>query len=158
MLRGLKNKKGFTLIELMIVVAIIGVLSVIAITNFLSFRMKVKTSEAKSNLGSIRTCEESYKAENEEYCPADASPTGHTTPGKDAQAWVDTGANQFATIGFAPNGNVYYVYAVSATAPPSSVLPTFTATATGDLDGDGKTVIYTATNTSDITQSGTGTY
>ena len=53
MLSMLKGKKGFTLIELMIVVAIIGILAAIAIPNFLKFQAKSKTSEAKTNLGAI---------------------------------------------------------------------------------------------------------
>ncbi len=55
MLRKIRNRKGFTLVELMIVVAIIGILAAIAIPNFLNFRLKAKTSEAKSNLGAIRS-------------------------------------------------------------------------------------------------------
>ena len=52
------NQKGFTLIELMIVIAIIGILSAIAIPNFLSYRAKGQDSAAKSeasNLGVTKT-------------------------------------------------------------------------------------------------------
>ncbi len=55
MLSKMKGTKGFTLIELMIVVAIIGILAAIAIPNFLKFQAKSKQSEAKSNLGAIFT-------------------------------------------------------------------------------------------------------
>ena len=58
-----KSNKGFTLIELMIVVAIIGILAAIAIPNFLRFQLKSKSSEGKVNLAAIRTAEESYLAE-----------------------------------------------------------------------------------------------
>jgi prepilin-type N-terminal cleavage/methylation domain-containing protein len=58
-----KSKKGFTLIELMIVVAIIGILAAIAIPNFLRFQLKSKSSEGKVNIAAIRTAEESYLAE-----------------------------------------------------------------------------------------------
>ena len=54
------NKKGFTLIELMIVVAIIGILAAIAIPNFLKFQAKAKQSEAKTNLGAIYVAQLSY--------------------------------------------------------------------------------------------------
>ena len=67
MLSMLKGKKGFTLIELMIVVAIIGILAAIAIPNFLKFQAKSKQSEAKSNLGAIFTGEVSYFGENNTY-------------------------------------------------------------------------------------------
>ena len=60
MLSMLRSKKGFTLIELMIVVAIIGILAAIAIPNFLQFQAKSKQSEAKTNLGGIFTAEIAY--------------------------------------------------------------------------------------------------
>ena len=49
MLRKLNNKKGFTLIELMIVIAIIGILAAIAIPNFISYRNKSYCSQAESD-------------------------------------------------------------------------------------------------------------
>jgi len=67
MLSMLKGKKGFTLIELMIVVAIIGILAAIAIPNFLRFQAKSKQSEAKTNLGGIFTAQTSYMAENNNF-------------------------------------------------------------------------------------------
>ena len=63
----LTNNKGFTLIELMIVVAIIGILAAIAIPNFMSYQCKAKASEAKSNLGNLMTAQEAYRAEYDMY-------------------------------------------------------------------------------------------
>jgi prepilin-type N-terminal cleavage/methylation domain-containing protein len=54
------KKSGFTLIELMIVIAIIGILAAIAIPNFLKFQCKGKQSEAGTNLGGIFTAEKSF--------------------------------------------------------------------------------------------------
>jgi len=62
-----KGKKGFTLIELMIVVAIIGILAAIAIPNFLKFQSKSKQSEAKGNLKGIYTAETAYFGEQNTY-------------------------------------------------------------------------------------------
>src|SRR5512144_2127084 len=67
MLSKLRSKKGFTLIELMIVVAIIGILAAIAIPNFLRFQAKSKQSEAKTNLGGLFTVEIAYFGENNTY-------------------------------------------------------------------------------------------
>ncbi len=62
-----KKSKGFTLIELMIVVAIIGILAAIAIPNFLRFQAKSKQTEAKTNLGAIGTTAEAFRAEFDTY-------------------------------------------------------------------------------------------
>ena len=67
MFKKLREKKGFTLIELMIVVAIIGILAAIAIPNFLKFQAKAKQSEAKTNLGAVFTAQTAYFGENNAY-------------------------------------------------------------------------------------------
>jgi len=63
MFKRLKGQKGFTLIELMIVVAIIGILAAIAIPNFLTYQLKSRQSEAKVNLGAIKTSLIAFQAE-----------------------------------------------------------------------------------------------
>ena len=62
-----KLQKGFTLIELMIVVAIIGILAAIAIPNFIKFQARSKQSEVKSNLKGLFTAERSYFQEHDTY-------------------------------------------------------------------------------------------
>ncbi|MBU2549416.1 MAG: prepilin-type N-terminal cleavage/methylation domain-containing protein [Proteobacteria bacterium] len=62
-----KNRKGFTLIELMIVVAIIGILAAIAIPQFASYRQRAQDSAAKSSLKNLATAQENYYAENNTY-------------------------------------------------------------------------------------------
>jgi prepilin-type N-terminal cleavage/methylation domain-containing protein len=79
-----RNKKGFTLIELMIVVAIIGILAAIAIPNFMKFLAKTKRSEVKYNLAAIYTCELSWFGENNAF------------------------SNSFNEIRWEPEGKIYY--------------------------------------------------
>ena len=62
-----KLQRGFTLIELMIVVAIIGILAAIAIPNFIRFQARSKQSEAKTNLKAIFTAQKSYFGERDAY-------------------------------------------------------------------------------------------
>ncbi len=61
------NKKGFTLIELMIVIAIIGILAAIAIPQFASYRQKSYNSASQSDLRNIKTNLEAYYADYQEY-------------------------------------------------------------------------------------------
>ena len=66
-MRRIRRSEGFTLIELMIVVAIIGILAAIAIPNFLKFQCKAKQSEAKTNLAGIFTAEKAFFGEYNTY-------------------------------------------------------------------------------------------
>jgi prepilin-type N-terminal cleavage/methylation domain-containing protein len=74
--KKLSNEHGFTLIELMIVVAIIGILAAIAIPNFSGFSEKAKSSEAKANLGAFASAAKAYHPEYATYlCGGNGSAT-----------------------------------------------------------------------------------
>ncbi|OGS04412.1 MAG: hypothetical protein A3I76_06740 [Elusimicrobia bacterium RIFCSPLOWO2_02_FULL_61_11] len=66
------NKKGFTLIELMIVVAIIGILAAIAIPKFADLINKAKEGSTKGALSSVRSAIQVYYGDNEGWFPADS--------------------------------------------------------------------------------------
>jgi type IV pilus assembly protein PilA len=87
-----KNQKGFTLIELMIVVAIIGILAAIAIPNFLSYQARARQSEARTNLGGLYTSEVSFFGNSNTY------------------------TTDLLAVGYSPNGTPRYLYGFSADA------------------------------------------
>ena len=67
MLKAIRSNKGFSLVELMIVVAIIGILASVAIPNFQRFQRKARQSEAKNLLSAYYTSEKSFAAEYNQY-------------------------------------------------------------------------------------------
>ena len=79
-----RGEEGFTLVELMVVVAIVGVLSVIAIPQYTKFTGRARQSEAKSTLGSILTAERAFAVEKSSF------------------------SGCLAAVGVAPVGNTYY--------------------------------------------------
>jgi type IV pilus assembly protein PilA len=131
MFNRLKGHQGFTLIELMIVVAIIGILAAIAIPNFLQYQLRARQTEARTNTMGIKTSMVSYSGTVGCTPGITANPAGAPTGAR--QAWgvlaltanlcnvggVFTGSYQ--DIGFSPSGNVFYQYVVVSNPAPAVV-------------------------------------
>ena len=113
------RQKGFTLIELMIVVVIIGILAALAIPRFMTATTKSKQSECKGILKQIYTMERTYRQQNNTYW-------GQGTVAN-AGAW-----NAFAPIGVEVMGSAIYTYTIT-TANATTLLVTATC---GVLDDD----------------------
>ena len=128
----LKKNRGFTLIELMIVVAIIAILAAIAIPNFLNFMSKARTAEVKSNLEAIYKAELSYFGEKDRYSAS------------------------FVEIRWVPIGVAHYTYSVGteylgkdnnvnpkpASATPAANDNSFAAYGWGNIDSDSTVDIW----------------
>lgn len=65
--KKLRNKKGFTLVELIIVIAILGILTAIAVPKFSGFTTKAKTGADTANIKTIQNAVHVYEAEKGEY-------------------------------------------------------------------------------------------
>src|SRR4051794_14706459 len=74
-----RTQRGFTLIELMIVVAIIGILAAVAIPAFMDYMKKGKRSEAELNLDAIKKSNKTTYVEKASYVTVDAPTTPGTT-------------------------------------------------------------------------------
>ena len=132
-----QNNKGFSLVELMIVVAIIGILAAIAIPNFVAMQAKSKRAEVPGNVDAIKTVEVTYDTSFNTYLDATAFPT--TTPGKAPVAWDKAASGAFLTMGFTPDGDVRGQYQVTGSSASD-----FTVGGACDVDGDSAQANYTA--------------
>ena len=118
--RKRNRKSGFTLVELMVVVGIIGVLSSIGIPTFKTYAQRSKRSEAFINLAGIYTAQKAYHAENNQY---------GTTYGD--IGFEISGANELdpTTI-----ESQYYTYTMEVFDVDVAENANYSAVATGDLD------------------------
>jgi len=167
-----RKEQGFTLIEMMIVVAIVGILAAISVPSYQAYMQRSRTSEAVTFLSEIRQRQEAYRAEFGQYCSASAAAgtgiTGGTwnpaalPAGGERIVWGNTAG--WTQLGAAPDGPSYFQYRTTAGPPGTNPgVPSFPGTdfwfvahAQGDLDGDGDTVIFEVVSASNRMFIGTG--
>jgi type IV pilus assembly protein PilA len=145
MIKSLQSQRGFSLIELMVVVATLGIVAAIAVPNFLRYQAQSRQSEAKSNLAGIFASELAFFGENSRY--SGFSEIGFSLAGSSNRYTYRTMRTTVAG-GVVSAGPVEALNAGIGTVTPDNVTATaggagavssgsgFTATATANLDND----------------------
>ncbi len=135
------TRPGFTLVELMITVAIIGLLGSIAIPHYTEMQYKSKRAEIESNTHGIMYAEIAYEAAYDNYIECLPWPAG--VPGKKQKEWLG-GSTEFRELGWYPDGAVRGQYSVT-TIPGPKADQDFEALGASDIDGDTNYAKFTAT-------------
>lgn len=128
---------GFSLVELMIVVAITGILAAIAIPNAISMQLKAKRAEIPISVDGIRTCEAGYNSSFDAYVAAPVRPRPDSDLNKSLVDWVTT--PEWTELGFRPTGAMRGNYVVFTEGSDFLIL------GRSDVDNDDDLSTYTAT-------------
>ncbi len=129
-----RRRAGFSLIELMIICAIIAILVEIAIPNFIAMRYKARRAEIWANLDGIITAQLAYDATYDAFLEQ----TVFSPEGCPSTSRVFPRGTAFDTLGFRPDGKVWGAYATGYSASCG-----LWAQAQIDLDRDGEVLVMT---------------
>ncbi|MCP4869704.1 MAG: hypothetical protein GY898_13405 [Proteobacteria bacterium] len=135
-------------------VPVVGILSAIAIPNFIVMQLRAKRAEAPSNVDGMRTAEKAYHAEWDAFTSVTACPP--FVPGREAVAWDSSWDcyQQFSTLGWLPDGMTRCQYEIIALNDPSnSSIHDFMINSYCDVDGDGNYSTYEANRASKATMT-----
>jgi type IV pilus assembly protein PilA len=108
-----QDEKGFTLIELLVVILIIGILAAIALPAFLNQRGKAQDTEAKSQVRTMQTAEETLYTDEQDYSAGDLTKLQAIEPslksGKATPTVPTHATDNYAVVSTSATGNVFTI-------------------------------------------------
>ena len=133
-----RHNVGFSVIEFMILVALVCIVAAIGVPNFIEMQYRAQRAEVPTNIDGIRAAAMAYQSAHGRVM-AEEIPRPDAFPGNRERPWK--AGTRFDELGWEPEGTVRGSYSISTTSPQEYRIKGYC-----DVDGNGVQAVYTATS------------